>query len=362
MSGLQDGAPLLVRVVRNGFVESVHGGHVAICDPDGTVLGALGNPDLEIYPRSSLKPFQAVATLELLAEAGVSLSVEGRAISTASHDAADEHQIEAAHLLALANLEEEALQCPPALPTDEAARAAAAGATQRLAHNCSGKHAGFLYAQAAAGGDPGDYLAPDSIIQRRVAAAVERCCRTTITGQGVDGCGAPALRLPLAALATGFARLIAGQDGLAPVRDAMSARPDLVGGITAVDTQLMQADSRVVAKRGAEAVLAAGFAGAGGPVGIAVKIADAGERATGPVVAALLERCGATVPASIRRPAVLGGGAPQGALEVEAAVLAALADGAAPAGGSGGSGGAGGSGGSGGAGGSGGSGGSGGPG
>src|SRR3712207_5408745 len=115
MSGLDGAAPLLVRVVRNGFVESVHRGHVAVCDPDGRLLGSLGDARQEVYPRSSLKPFQVVATLELLREAGVTLDVDKIAIATASHDGTDDHQIEAAHLLALAGLDETALQCPPAL-------------------------------------------------------------------------------------------------------------------------------------------------------------------------------------------------------------------------------------------------------
>jgi L-asparaginase II len=266
------------------------------------------------YPRSSLKPFQTRATLTLLDAAGVSLSREAIAIASASHAGADDHQIEAAHLLALADLDETALQCPPAWAADDAVR----GGQQRpeaLAHNCSGKHAAFLLAHTTQGGDPAYYLDAGSAIQREVLTALTDCCGVRPSGPGVDGCGAPAWRMPLSALATGFARLAAATHGLERVRDAMRAFPYLVGGATIADTKLMQADGRVVAKRGAEAVMAVGFASRSGPVGIAVKIADGHSRADSPVAACVLERFGAVVPEAVRRPAVIGGGNPRGALE-----------------------------------------------
>jgi L-asparaginase II len=103
----------------------------------------------------------------------------------------------------------------------------------------------------------------------------------------------------------------------------MTTRPDLVGGSPATDTQLMQADARVVAKRGAEAVFGAGVASRDGPVGVAVKITDGGVRADAPVVAHVLTALGCTVPPDIARPPVLGGGRVQGELLVDPAVGAA---------------------------------------
>ena len=320
----EQATPLLVRVVRDGVVESVHTGTVVVCDAGGSVLGSLGDPDLATYVRSAAKPFQALATLELLAEAGVALDEVGLAIATASHDGSDDHQIEAARLLAEAGLDESALRCPPAWAADLAVMRSQPH-PQRLAHNCSGKHASFLLAHTATGGDPATYLDTGTRLQQRIRSAVERVCGATPRGPGVDGCGAPAWLLPLRALATGFARLAAGVDeDLAAVRAAMAARPDLIGGSGAFDTELMLADGSVVAKRGAEAVIAAATTRRGEAVGVAVKVADGGKRADGPVVAAVLESLGCAVPPGLRRPVVLGGGQPHGALEVDAAVSSIL--------------------------------------
>jgi L-asparaginase II len=314
--------PVLAQVTRDGVVESVHRGHVAVCGPDGRLLSALGDGRRDTYIRSAVKPFQALAVLEELDTAGIDLSGEGLAIACASHYGSDDHQIEAAHLLSVAGLDESALRCPPALPVDRAADLDQREPTA-LAHNCSGKHAAFLLAQVAAGRDPSTYLETGDPLQQSIRRHLERVCDASAHGPGVDGCGAPAWRVPLAGLATAFARLIqADEPDLARVKRAMCARPDLIGGSQSPDTELMRADERVVAKRGAEAVFAAGGLLDGGAVGIAVKISDGSNRAAAPVVAAVLEALGATVPSELLRPLVLGGGEPHGALEVGTEVSA----------------------------------------
>ncbi len=315
-----DPSPVLVRLVRDGIVESIHRGALVVATADGEVVGAAGDPAHATYVRSAAKPFQALAVVRLLAGAGRSLDPRGLAIACASHTGTDEHQIEAAHLLALADLDESALRCPAALPSDLATLLAQRTPTS-LAHNCSGKHAAFLLAQVSSGADPASYLDAAAPLQGRVREALVTTMDADALGAGVDGCGAPAVVLPLAGLATGFARLAAGRDGLALIRDAMRALPRLVGGEGCPDTALMQADGRVVAKRGAEAVLAAGWE-APQPLGVAVKIEDGSTRAAEPVVASVLAALGASVPDALRAPPVLGGGLPHGALEVDEMVVA----------------------------------------
>ena len=45
----------LVHVVRNGLVESVHTGDVAVCDADGMLLAAAGDPERLLFGRSCEK-------------------------------------------------------------------------------------------------------------------------------------------------------------------------------------------------------------------------------------------------------------------------------------------------------------------
>src|SRR5690606_15748044 len=57
------GAVLLAQVERSGFVESQHLGAAVVTAPDGSILESWGSVDSLVYPRSSLKPFQATAVL-----------------------------------------------------------------------------------------------------------------------------------------------------------------------------------------------------------------------------------------------------------------------------------------------------------
>ena len=42
--------PVLVEVVRNGYVESVHRGRVAITNPDGSLASSVGAEFAPMYP------------------------------------------------------------------------------------------------------------------------------------------------------------------------------------------------------------------------------------------------------------------------------------------------------------------------
>lgn len=328
--------PRLVAVVRDGAVESVHRAVVAVSDADGRLLAEAGDVATWVYPRSAVKPAQAAACLDALADAGlrVELDAAAVAIGTASHAGTDDQQIEAARLLALADLDESALRCPPAAP-------AAGGETTRLAHNCSGKHALFLLATATLGADPSDYLSPQAPVQQTVRRRLGDLAGEEPAGPGVDGCGAPAWRVSVRGLARLAARLAAAErDGdprLAHVAASMRDRPELVGGEDAADTALMRAGPGVVAKRGAEGVLIAGLAGSegadgsdgspdsvGDAIGVAVKVVDGAARATGPLVAEVLASYGMRVPQLVRRPAVLGGGRNHGSVSTTEAVAPLL--------------------------------------
>jgi L-asparaginase II len=309
-------------VVRDGALDALHCGHVAVVDGDGTVLAGAGDPDAVIYPRSALKPFQAAASLEAIAPAPPTDEV---ALMAASHTGSLTHQAVVLRVLDRAGLTPGALRCPHALPVDAAALRQRPEPT-RLAHNCSGKHAGFLLSTRERGADVRHHLDADAPVQRAVLRRVRDACATPPHGPGVDGCGAPAWRLPVVALAHGFARLaqVGDDHELAQVAVAMRTHPELIGGPGLVDTELMRCDRRVLAKRGAEGVLGIAVQRPPGAVGVAIKVSDGGARALGPIAAAVLQPLGIAVPVALARPEVLGGGQPHGALEPAAGLVDAL--------------------------------------
>ncbi|CAN5472634.1 asparaginase [soil metagenome] len=306
---------------RDGVVESIHQAHVVVVTPEGEVVTVAGDAGALVYPRSALKPFQSVAVRAALAAEGREMTSAQLAISSASHVGSDHHQVAAAALLAEAELDEDALRCPPAWPDDPTVRSSLDAPTT-LSHNCSGKHAAMLWAHTAGGQSAATYLAPDTPLQQRIAVHLENLLGEEPSGPGVDGCGAPAWRCSLAALARGFARLLGGQAaGPAAVRDAMMANPLLIGGRGMPDTDMMWVDARVIAKRGADGVMACAFRHpAHGPLGIAIKVLDGGDRASGPIAASVLHALGAAVPTDVLRTPVLGGGQPHGCIAAAPAI------------------------------------------
>jgi L-asparaginase II len=168
----------------------------------------------------------------------------------------------------------------------------AAGRTARpLAQNCSGKHAAMLATCLLHGWDLTTYRDPEHPLQRHIAATIEDLAAAPVTAAPVDGCGAPVMAIPLAGLARALGR-IAGADPGTPegtVADAMRAHPELVGGTRRDVTALMRGTHGLVAKDGAESVYAVGLADG---TGIALKIADGGQRARPVVLAAVLRRLG----------------------------------------------------------------------
>src|SRR4051812_9794980 len=137
MTRPEDSDPILVEVVRNGFVESVHRGRVAVTAPDGALLASVGAEFAPMYPRSSSKPLQAVGMLR----AGLDLDGALLALVAASHSGEGFHVEGVRLILAGAGLDESALQTPPDWPLDEAAREAAVRAgvpRSPVFMNCSG--------------------------------------------------------------------------------------------------------------------------------------------------------------------------------------------------------------------------------
>ncbi len=315
-----DSDPVLVEVVRDGLVESVHRGRVAVTAPDGSLLAALGDPSALVYPRSANKPLQAVG----MVRAGLDLTDELLALTCASHSGEAFHRDGAARILALAGLDEDALQDPPDWPLDDLAKEElirAGGERSRLAMNCSGKHAGMLLTAVRAGAPTATYLEEAHPVQRAIEDALGDLAGETPTGPAVDGCGAPLWALSLTALARAFGRLAASTDATEQrVADAVRAHPAYVSGTRRDELALHQGLPGVVAKAGAESVYAVGLPDGRG---VALKIDDGSARGRAVAMAGVLARLGldADVLRAQASVVVLGGGRPVGEVRPHAPTL-----------------------------------------
>lgn len=288
-------------------------GSVAVADADGKLLASAGDPGRVAFARSSMKPFQATVSLGFIDDA---LEDREVAIMCASHNGEPVHLDAVRSLLVRAGLDVDALRCPPSRPLDEESALAVPVPLPEY-HNCSGKHAGMLLASVRADFPSGSYLEPDHPLQQAVLAAVTRAAGEEPAAIGVDGCGVPVHALPLAAMATLYARLVSGavERGDAAVA-AMRSAPYVVGGRNRVCTAVMEV-GEVILKVGAEGLVCAGIPAKG--IGVAIKIEDGNPRALDPAIVHALRLLDA-IPDDpslepFARPPVKGGGRPVGSLE-----------------------------------------------
>ena len=314
---------MLVEVWRSGFLESVHRGSLIVVGPDGAVLSAVGDVERPVLPRSANKPVQATA---LLAVGWTPRSAEELAIGAGSHSGEDGHRELVAGMLAAVGLSPDDLGCPPALPAHEATRAgwlAAGRAPERLAMNCSGKHAAMLSACVAAGWPTEGYLEREHPVQQAVETRLGEAAGTPVAAVVVDGCGAPQHGLPLTGLARSLSSLVEAATGThgRAVADAMRAHPWLVAGTGREDTDLMRAVDGLLVKGGADGVHVAAVPGRGA---VALKLDDGGDRGRTPALCAGLAHLG--VPAEQLAPWALtpvpGGNGVVGEVRAAAALLA----------------------------------------
>lgn len=316
----------LAVITRGNFIESRHVGSLVVLSPSGETALALGAPDELIYARSALKPLQAIASMN----AGAELQGAQIALAAGSHTGSFEHMTVAQAILTEAGLSADALLCPHAWPADEPsyqALLAAGRGQQRLAFNCSGKHAAFLWGCVKSGWSTEDYLSPEHPLQELVLRTIEQFTGEEPQHITVDGCGAPLSATSLTGLARAYSTLGSSVENVkadaraATVATAMVDYPEYVHGHHGSDTLLSQTLDAVV-KRGAEGVLAIGLRSG---ASVAVKILDGSNRAA-PLVAVRALQAAGSIERELADQAVAattfpitGGSAPIGAIEPGAA-------------------------------------------
>ncbi|MEU9481010.1 asparaginase [Streptomyces sp. NPDC048191] len=302
----------VAHLVRGGVVEGIHYGSVVVLGTDGRVQFQLGDIEAAFYPRSAVKPLQAVAMLR----AGLPLDGELLSLAAASHSGEERHLAGTRRILELAGLTEDDLRNVPDMPFDPVVRdtwVREGRAPSRLAQNCSGKHAAMLWTAKINGWSLTDYLDPKHPLQQAIQEIVEDLTGQQAARVTVDGCGAPLFSISLHGLARALSRITTATPGTpeAQVADAMRAHAEMASGSGRDVAALMRAVPGLLAKDGFEGVQVAAL-----PDGraIAVKIADGANRARVPVAAAALARAGVDpeLLTEFAGEPLLGGGEPVG--------------------------------------------------
>jgi L-asparaginase II len=272
----QDFAPLAT-LTRGGLNESFHLGLAVLVDSEGAVLESHGNIAKPMYPRSALKPVQALVMQEL----GLRLTGEELVLSMASHLGTAAHIDVVDRILKQFSLTRSDLLCPRAFPGNPKARAES-NEMSRIAMNCSGKHASFLATCKLNGWDTQTYLEPTHPLQLKMLEKTEDLAGEKVAKVTVDGCGAPLFAISTLALAkamSGFSK----QGG--DLITAAKANPWAIGDAGGADSQFLE--QGFMSKIGAEGVF---VVSTDSHHAVAVKIADGNLRAAPAVALELLHK------------------------------------------------------------------------
>jgi L-asparaginase II len=293
----------VVEVQRAGLKESAHNGFIVVVDDTGRVLHAIGNPQEIVFARSAAKPLQAIAILDNGADEKYTLRAEEIALMCASHNGEQLHVNAVNKMLNKLELNDSDLSCGIHMPfhrasTEEMTRNQVQATT--LHNNCSGKHAGMLALAKTLGVPTLHYAQPEHPVQlamRKVVAEMAGLSAEQLQ-LGIDGCGVPVFALPLANLATAYARLGTGhacsdirKKSTATIIAAISQHPEYIAGDDRYDTLLIRTTSgRIIGKMGAEGVFALCIPSQ--KIGIGIKIEDGNFRALYPTVTETLRQLG----------------------------------------------------------------------
>jgi L-asparaginase II len=288
----------ILELTRGEMIESVHFGAVVVSDSNGRLVAWHGDPGLITTLRSSAKPFQALPLIEHGGQIAFQLTLREIALICASHHGTDEHVAVLQSIQAKTGVQETDLLCGVHNPYDpetaEALRRRGEKPTPSR-HNCSGKHTGMLaYGRLKYGEDKPSptvpYIDRTHPVQVDIRHTLAQMCDLPDEGValGIDGCSVPTFAVPLRNAALALARLCDPKAGLPEARaeacrvvvEAMTGHPDMVGGPTSFDTQLIRATGgRVLSKGGAEgyhalAVLPGAIRPGSPALGITIKISD----------------------------------------------------------------------------------------
>jgi len=301
--------PLQIDVMRGKAVESQHLVDIALCDGQGRLMLSYGNAEAVIFPRSAIKPLQALAVIDALSKAGEleSLSDEEIAVLCASHNGEQKHVDIVGKLLDRFGISHDRLVCgahwslhQPTLISQVRER----NLPDKIYNNCSGKHAGMLILAHLSGHDTDQYGDWQHPVQRRMIQIMNQLTECDILSfpHGIDGCGAPAYSAPLRSWARAFALFAGGgtlegwlADGCRTLSQAIARAPFMIAGSGRCCSAVNQAYAgEITVKVGAEGVYGIAFNSLG--LGGMLKVRDGNTRAAEAGLGHLLSALGISQP------------------------------------------------------------------
>ena len=287
--------PILCKVHRGEFIESIHVAYAVVVNGEGEIVYSSGDPHYLTCVRSTLKPFQASATVKEGATKAVGLTPAESALMCASHNGEDIHVKTAESMLQKIGYDTSYYECGTHFPYDKESKIKLIQNDEKasaLHNNCSGKHAGMLCLAKHLQVDPKGYTDPDHPVQQLIINQTKQFSELNDFPFAIDGCSAPVPFLPLFNIALMYQKFASGNyDELNTLFDAITSNPYLIAGKNRFDTDFIKAMAgNAVTKVGGEGVRGIGIRTAKGETyGVALKVLDGNQRCNPIAIMAVLE-------------------------------------------------------------------------
>jgi L-asparaginase II len=277
--------PILVQIIRGDMVESFFRGAYVIMDSAGQIIDSMGDIERKVYPRSALKPIQAIGMMASGADEAFNLSLPEIAIACASHNGEERHVRIVNDWLERLGLTCDVLECGvhASMNKETMLEFVRQGHHLTLAHNaCSGKHVGFVVQALHLKAPLQGYSHFDHPVQNYTNRMIEELIEIDVGGapKGIDGCQIPVIGMPLKNLAQGMAKMAnpkvlgdALAQGAQKIVTAIQTHPDLIAGTGRFCSAITQySEGKILGKMGADGVFSAILPEKGW--GISLKIDD----------------------------------------------------------------------------------------
>lgn len=288
-----------INFLRSNTIESTHYAKVLIKNIKGKSIYTTGNDEDHIYPRSSIKIFQAIPFVSSGAIKDFKLNDKIIALSCSSHRGEKYHIKELEKWLKKIKIRLTDLKCGQHYPLNQQAKEKILLSNIRinqLYNNCAGKHLAMISSCIQFNYDIDNYLNFDHPHQIKIREVFEKFSESKIykKSYGVDGCSAPQYSFKLKEISTLLVNLIKSykyenSNETRLLINAVLNNPRYIGGSDSLDSEIIEiSNKKIFCKGGAEGVFL--FIDLKKDICGVIKIIDGNERAMPSLVFSIFKK------------------------------------------------------------------------
>ena len=258
---------VITQFYRGRIIESSHNIKAFISRLNGDVLLDTNNQNDLIYPRSSIKIFQAIPFIISQADIKFKLNKKQLALACSSHRGQHFHLKELNGWIKKIGLNRSKLKCGLHNPLNKEASEIFLRSNKKLHslyNNCAGKHLAMLCACLAKKQNIEDYLDFNHPHQETIRYIFEVFSESSINNfnYSVDGCSAPQYSFKIKSLSVLLTNLLKSYENkylfnheTKKLLNAILNNPNFIGGTDSLDSRIISISNKTIfCKGGAEGV------------------------------------------------------------------------------------------------------------